>query len=142
MGDPVQLTRGPSDVWVHARVPDGKQIGLLMPSGQGTELWLTDLDGAKGGPRRLTSNAGAEFVSWDYGTDSFIVLGSWGGQGMTVKNVPLGGGEPRTAPLLTPATRNGWLLEAEVSRDGNLVALLEEEQEGDVWVLQAARGSF
>ena len=141
VGDPRQVTRGPGTIATHCWTPSGERIAYISNSEAGSDIW-TVLANGQGSSSRLTEGAGATFVTDDPFTGGLLVMGTWGGKRCTVKRVDVRDGKTSPVPHTDPQPPTAETLMIEVSRDGKQLALLESENEGDIWMLEAKKKSF
>jgi len=120
---------------------DSKELGFLLIDNEGSELYVVDEEGSDQ-PRRLTDGAGASAVAWDHRSGELLVKGLWGERFYEVRAIdPVTGAEtprPEIAPLSPSADMGPF----QVSIDGRLIAWSEEEDHGDVWMLEAEQWRF
>ncbi|MFZ5788242.1 MAG: hypothetical protein ACOY3Y_17530, partial [Acidobacteriota bacterium] len=121
--------------------PDGSEIAFVEWSDAGREVWLVSTDGTGRG-RQLTRGAGARFVVWPRETGRLVVAGDWGGEALTLREVSPSSGEVRRPTALESITLSGSSPEFDVSPDGTLLAVIEEQTRGDIWALEARRWRF
>jgi TolB protein len=140
-GEPVQLTTGETRELFPRWSPDGKRIAYIVEGPADSEVWIVGPDGAPP-PRRVTHGSHARQVRWDRASGSLLVSGTWGSESVRILRVSVDSG------VSTPLEREAVLGLSgaaglfDVSSDGRYVAFLREEATGDVWMLEAANGSF
>jgi TolB protein len=140
-GTPRSVTRSPAPIDSFAWSPDGQQLAYVSRVEGVEEVWLTGADG-RGQTRRLTEGATVDDVRWDGQSGRLLALGLWGRRGQSLRAV-----DPETYALASVphAAASGPFSEIQVfdiSADGRWLVLLEDDPTGDVWVLEASRGSF
>jgi Tol biopolymer transport system component len=140
--EPVQLTFGEARELFPRWSPDGTRIAYIVVEAQvDSEVWVVGPDGAPP-PRRVTQGSHALQVRWDRASGSLLVSGTWGSESVRILRVSVDSG------VSTPLEREAALGLAgvaglfDVSSDGRYVAYLREDPTGDLWVLEAAKGSF
>ncbi len=141
-GAPRQVTKGDVSAYHPTWSPDGKEIAFVGIRGGEQEVWLVRSDGVKP-PYRISSGATAMVVRWDPGTNDLLVSGRWGGKTMVLRRVSLDTGETfETSPKVDFGSGKSAGM-FDVSEDGRwLVYPRDEEDRGDVWVLQASGGTY
>ncbi len=140
-GEPRLLTRARGGVSAPAWSPNGDDIAFIEWTHDGSEVWLTQADG-KGQARQLTRGATARFVVWPRAADWLVVSGDWGGSEPTLRLVSPRTGEVRPFAESMKLKLSPSAPDFDVSPDGTLLAVIEEQARGDVWVLEALRRSF
>ena len=141
VGEARPLTESATPVHGLTWSPDGSQVAYVAPVEGVNEVWLQALDGETQA-RRLTTGAGALDPRWPDDGGGLVVQGLWGRSRPSLRTVdPVTG---QTAPLpLEVATGPTWeVADFDVSPDGRWLAVIEVEQRGDVWLLEASKGSF
>jgi Tol biopolymer transport system component/tRNA A-37 threonylcarbamoyl transferase component Bud32 len=140
-GPPVQLIREAKTDLFPAWAPRGDAIAYIAWDGDDSDVWTTALDGVAA-PRRLTTGAHASRVHWAGTSAALLVSGTWGGKEIEVRRVRLDDG--RDLPLAPPLIlgRRGSMGDFSVATNGTLLAYVEEEQSGDIWILQAEHDRF
>jgi hypothetical protein len=103
-------------------------------------VWITDAAGTAK-PVRLTRGVEPVWLTADPSSGDLLVIGKWGLARYEVRSLSPDTGEPRTLPEIT-VSNTADLCEVEVSADGKLMALIEQETLGDIWMLEAKDGSF
>jgi eukaryotic-like serine/threonine-protein kinase len=126
---------------IHCWAPDGGRVAFLLDDGSGSDVWISDAKGS-GKPVRLTRGAEPTWLTTDPATGGLLVSGRWGGARSEIRRVPLDGGEPAPLPQISDESGGADIWEVEASNDGRLMALVEQENEGDVWMLIAKAGHF
>jgi Tol biopolymer transport system component/serine/threonine protein kinase len=119
--------------------PDGQSIAVVRRAGQDYEAWIHPASGA-GESRPLTH--GAQALEVRATEKAFAVCGLWGGDQAVCRFV-----DPEQGTVLEsePALEFGETSPVyifDISRDGNLVAFARDRAYGDLWVLEAERGSY
>jgi TolB protein len=140
-GEPVTITKGDIDAFHPAWLPDGKAIAFVGRRGTEQEIWLVRADGSKP-PYRLSSGGTIMLVRWDPAEGRLLASGLWGERTMAVRSVSLETGA--TVPL-SPAVDFGSGSSPgmfDISADGRWIVYPYEEDRGDVWVLEASKGSY
>jgi serine/threonine protein kinase/Tol biopolymer transport system component len=118
--------------------PRGDEIAYTAGTGDESELWIVPVAG--GAPRRITWGAGVHCTRWDRVSGEIYASGKWGGRFMSMRRVSPSTGE---ATPLDPEVSFGNVANGlfDLSLDGSTFALWHEEARGDIWVLDAPRGS-
>jgi hypothetical protein len=97
--------------------------------------------GGAGSPHPLTEGADPFVVRW-LSTGQILLLASWGTDTLEVRVVDPETGE--TGPL-PHGTASGSFTEIrffDASADGRWIVFVEDERQGDIWLLEATEGSF
>jgi Tol biopolymer transport system component len=139
-GEPRCLVSGFADISRHCWLP-GNRLALAGSKPRDSEVWLVPADGSAPA-KQLTQGAEAWCVCWDARTSTLMVQGLWGGTTQTLRTVPLDGEPPvpfADAKALPPDMA---VMVSALSADGRFLAVSGQKQEGDVWMLQAAKGMF
>jgi Tol biopolymer transport system component len=139
-GAAAQLTRGDGRHAFPDWSPDGSRIAFTESIDGVREVWVARVNGDPV-PRQITRGADARFVRWDAGPDGLFVSGTWGAETISVRRVDVRSGatEQLAHPAVMGDSSTGGF---DVSPDGRLIVFEHEETRGDIWVLEAHRGSF
>jgi len=142
-GEARQVTFGEGSAMFFAWSPDGASIAYVREGADGSDVWLTAVDGASP-PSRLTQGANAFRVAWVRATNTLLVAGTWGTTRSSIRAVPLNGAPAKPWPGAGTTSPEADLNYFTISPDGMLLALGEEERsvQGDVWVLEVEQGTF
>jgi len=140
-GEPIAIASREGALSIPTWSPDGAWIAFVADTDTTSEVWVVPADGSQT-PRQLTDGAGAQAAAWNPSTGDVLVLGTWGTPRWVVRRVDPHGGQPRELPAAAPTESYANLLEFDLSDDGQLLVLLESTISGDVWALDATRGSF
>jgi Tol biopolymer transport system component len=135
------ITQSPAPIDSFAWSPDGRQLAYVSRVEGIEEIWITAADG-KGETRRLTEGATIDDVRWDGQSGRLLALGLWGERTQSLRTV-----DPESKALapVPHGTTSGPFSEIQAfdtSADGRWLVLLEDDPTGDVWMLEASRGSF
>jgi Tol biopolymer transport system component/predicted Ser/Thr protein kinase len=136
-GPAVRITRDSVFAIAPSWSPDGTRIAYV---GEG-DVWIVPADG-RGPGRKITSDAKAETVRWDFADGSLLVSGSWGEDGVSLRRIfPDGGAAAAINPPVSfgPSPGIGTF---DVSLDGRFVAFFRENNRGNIWVHEAKKGTF
>jgi len=139
-GAPIEVPTGDEILaLVPCWAPDGETIAFCGHRKDESDIWLVPADGS-GPPRRVTYNASAQRVRWDPLTGDLLVSGYWGARHSFLYRVARdGGGSVRFEPEVNFGTLLGLF---DLSSDGRLLVYSSQEDKGDVWVLEGAKGSY
>ena len=140
-GEPRRLTHGEVSAYAPAWSPDGREIVFVGVGAGEREVWGVAADGS-GRERRLTTGLGAVRVRWDPAEPRLLVSAQNGTEHLALWSVPPTGGEPIA---VRPAVDFGPLsAEAvfDVSPDGGRILFQRQTLRGDVWVLEAKKGTY
>gem|GEM_PF-6233490 len=145
-GQPVRVTDDPAADTQPSWSPDG--LRLVFSSGRGgrTGLWTIPVrQGRPAGPARQVTDGhvpGGFAVRWDPPTGSSLVSGSWGEDHLSLRRLLATGGPP--VPFEPPVEFGSLEASAtfDVSRNGRYLVYAREDARGDIWVLEAAKGTY
>ncbi len=140
-GPAKQLVAGDVSAYAPCWSPDGSQIAFLGLRGNEWEIWVAPYEeGAQ--PTQVTRGANAMRVRWEGPTGRLLVSGTWGTGEYELRRVWLDGSrmESLDPPVRFGPEGAGALFD--VSADGGLVAYCRQKLKGNVWVLEAEKGSF
>jgi len=140
-GSPTQITRREMGAFAPSWSPDGELIAFVGAGPSGPEIWVIPSDGSSS-PRQVTQGAGALRVRWEPSGKSLLVSGKWGQKWFVLRRVSLGGGraEETVPPILLGSEATPGVFD--VSRDGRLLVYCKEDVRGNIWLLEAERGSY
>ena len=141
VGEPTPVAGVEGALSIPTWSPDGAWIAFVAEAGTESEVWVASTDGSQA-PRKLTDGAGAQAAAWNFLTGDVLVLGTWGTPHWVVRRVDPNGGQAREVPAAAPTESYASLLEFDLSDDGQLMALLVNTTNGDVWALEATTGGF
>jgi len=136
-----QLTDGQVTALSSAWSADGARIVFVGNHGKGYEAWSVPADGSAPA-LRLTAGAGAFAVRGDPPTGASLVSGSWGEDHLSLRRLLATGGPP--VPFEPPVEFGSLEASAtfDVSRNGRYLVYAREDARGDIWVLEAAKGTY
>jgi Tol biopolymer transport system component len=120
---------------------DSSQIAFLLYADSVSELHVVGVEGGDE-PVRLTDGARAAKLAWDHRSGQLLVCGLWGGLTYEVRAVEPSSGNVSPRPGISPVVPSAIMGSFEVSRDGRLIAWAEEEDYGDLWLLEEERWRF
>jgi Tol biopolymer transport system component len=137
-----QLTTGEASDSFPAWSPDGDSIAFLRVTEEGSDVWLVSSTG--GPPRRLTVDSGTLGLRWIAAGGGLLVAGTWGTEELSLRRVDASSGavtplEPR---LVLGGLGSDIAGDFDASRDGRFVVFTEEKRQGNIWLLEAEKGSF
>lgn len=141
-GPPIRITSGARTDMFPSWSPDGREIAFIGGQGSEWDVWIKRV-GDSSVARRVTSGAGAKRVQWDRASPgALLVSGLWGAQRTEIRRVSSDRG--RQGSLAAPVVFGGpdAVGDFSMAPDGKLLAYIEEEVHGDVWVLEAAQGRY
>jgi Tol biopolymer transport system component len=141
VGESIEIMTEDIDAFHPVWLPIENSIAFVGRRRGEQEVWVVRADGSKP-PYRITSGGSIMTVRWDPLENNLLASGLWGGSTMTIRSVSLETGE--TVPL-SPVVDFGSADSPgmfDVSADGRWVVYPYEEDKGDVWVLEAAKGSY
>lgn len=136
-----RLTEGEGTDLFPVWSPDGTVIAFVRYSHEASDVWQMPADGSKV-PTQVTTAAHSRFLCWDHSTGRLLVSGMWGQAVPSVRSVDLATGESVPVDDAVPLTPLGEIVDMDLSRDGRLLALNEQEQRGDIWVLETEATPF
>ncbi|MBN1505117.1 MAG: PD40 domain-containing protein, partial [Candidatus Eisenbacteria bacterium] len=136
-----QLATGDISAWAPSWSADGGLIAFLGLQGNDWEIWTVPSDGS-GRPTQVTHGANAIRVRWEGLTGRLLVSGTWGSGEYELRRVWPDGSrvEPLHPPVRFGPEDAGALFD--VSPDGELIAYCRQKLKGNVWLLEAEKGSF
>ena len=141
LGVPRRLTGGSPLVHAPEWSPDGKWIACVGHDGRGNEVWLLAADGSAS-PRRLTEGADVQRLCWHRGTGEIWALGHWGGPEFRLGIVSPATGEARPADALALTWPREGLALFDLSPTGRFLLCAAASPSGDIWIWEAAPGTF
>jgi len=140
-GEPVQLTRASGAVFLPAWSPDGRSVAYIEGSSGGSDVWVVDADGT-GLPVQATRDAAAAFVGWDFRTGRLLVVGSWSDGRLGLRSLRAPGAAPERVPHAMPSAPAAWVADYDLSRDGRVLSLMEQNVRRNIWVLESLNRRF
>ena len=141
LGEPRIVGGGKGALGMHCWSPDGRMLAFIMDDGSGSDVWTSHATGSRE-PIRLTRGADAGWLTVDPSTGELLVIGTWGSTRSETRRVSFSGGAPRPVPEIANRANGPDLREIEVSPEGRLMVLIEKQNGGDIWMLQARGGHF
>ena len=129
-----------------ALVPKGMtnpiaQFGLVLfhdtHETDGADVWLVPEEGDQPA-RRLTSTGDARFLRW---REDLIVSALWDGETVSLRRVEHTSGQTEAFAPFADSGNPDDLSAFDVSRDGRLVAIVQLETRGDIWLVVPIDGS-
>ena len=140
IGPAVELTHGTSTDLSPVWSPDGRRIAFARWVGSSASIYLVPADG--GEETKLVDAPGAQHIRWIAKPDELFVAATWGGNVYEIRKVPLATGavEPFDPPLVVGRGEATSLFD--VTRDGRILAVTEEDDRGDIWMLEGRPGTF
>jgi Tol biopolymer transport system component len=141
-GPAVQLSSGDTEDEAPVWSRDGEWIAFIGKSpGGDRDVWITRSD-RHGRPERLTTGARAGRVRWDPASDGLLVSGFWNGPSISLRRVSRDGRV--VSDIQPPVTfgTNPAHVHFDVSRDARLLVFARHSSRGDIWIVDAARGTF
>ena len=141
VGEPTPVAGVEGALSIPTWSPDGARIAFVAEAGTESEVWVASAEGSQA-PRKLTDGAGAQAAAWNSSTGYVLVLGTWGTPHWIIRRVDPNGGQVREVTAAVPTESYANLLEFDLSDDGQLMALLVNATNGDVWALEATTGGF
>ena len=136
-----RLTSGATFDYSPAWSPDGGRIAFVGQTPVESEVWVIEAAGASP-PRRVTRGAWAQCGRWLPSGTEILVSGEWDRGRIEARRVSLADG--RSTPLqpgfsFGSGTPSG---EFDVSHDGRVLAFVQVDTRGDLWVLEAPPGNY
>lgn len=121
--------------------PDSSGLAFLLLDDDRGDLFVIDVE--RGGEaRRLTEGATATDLKWSHSSGEILVLALWGEGTSEVRAVDPVTGIARPVPEIAPLSPSASMGRFDVSRDGRLIAWAEEEDFGDLWLLENDNSRF
>ncbi len=121
--------------------PDGTRIAFMALRDERSEVWVTLVDGSAE-PTCLTLGADAFRVRWGGTNEELWVSGRWGECFHRLRRLSLGDGRVSDP---TPPLRFGDMTQFaffDLSADGRLAVLARIRSAGNIWVVEARKGTF
>ncbi len=140
-GEPRVVADGLGGISMHCWSNDGTRLALLMNDGSGRDIWTLDPT-ASTEPVRLTRGANPFWLAKDPSSDQLLIVGNWGTAHLEARRMPFSGGPPSPIPRIGAEAQGYALSEVCASPNGRLLALRENQNKGDLWLLQATKGRF
>jgi Tol biopolymer transport system component len=135
-GNAMQFTSGTWEDDTPSWAPDGKSIAFIRYGPGTAEVWVQPL-ALPAAPRRVTTGAQAGKIVWDQTSSLLFVSGLWGGERLTLRQVPSAGGPASALPNSPMMSANPSFVHFDLSRDGRLFVFARENRRGDVWLLKS-----
>jgi Tol biopolymer transport system component/serine/threonine protein kinase len=133
-----RLTPPEAQASAFALSPDGRRIAFVN-AGPRSDVMLADLGGGDGG-RALIEGQRVMRMRWDRSTGDLLASAWWGEDELSIRRV-----SPQTGEAIERIARLGGgqvVPVFDVSADGRFVAFSRSEEQGDIWVLEAEKGSY
>ncbi len=122
--------------------PDGSKLAFVVKTPAGNAaVWIAAASGQER-PQELAIATDVDMVHWGASSDELLVSASWDGRrSPTLRRVSV---QTAESTPVEPAIRFGnlGLGGFDASRDGRVVITLFEEDRGDIWLLDAAPGTY
>lgn len=122
--------------------PDGHRIAFLGGHPETQGVWVASADGTTP-PRQVMTTAGAKLIRWDREPGRLLLSAEDERERIALFSLSIEGGE---AKLVEPRVDLGPLAAMgvfDVSSDARwLVYSYDEEEEGDIWVLETQTGTY
>ena len=121
--------------------PDGSRIAFVRCEERRSEVWIQPVDGAEP-PRQLTTEAGALWIRWNARMRDLWVVGSWGGELLSLRRVSPEDG--KTASLEPPVVLGSLesLGSFDVASGRPLLVYSKESTAGNIWILESRKGNY
>jgi Tol biopolymer transport system component len=131
------------DITVYAPVwsPDGSFIAFIGMKDNLSDVWLISPDGVAP-VRQVTSGANARRVRWESTTGVIMVSGIWGEDLFTLRRVSLEDGQLVSVDPIVVFGSKTAAATFDVSRDGRLLVYCREQIRANIWMLEAANGTY
>jgi Tol biopolymer transport system component len=128
-----QVTKNAGGAMMPTWVADGSRIAYL--TGPLSDAWITQADG-DASPSRLTTGARAISLTWDDRRGALMALGLWEGGRPAMRSIDPDTGETQPIADVAPSVPEALIEDARVSRNGRLLAWVEQVTRGEVWLLE------
>ncbi len=121
--------------------PDSSRIAFVLHDDDRGDLFVVDAEeGSR--PQRLTDGARVADLTWSQSSGEILVMALWGGGLTEVRAVDPITGVIRPVPEIAPLSQSASMGRFDVSMDGRLIAWAEEEDFGDLWLLETDNPRF
>ncbi|MCG6927266.1 MAG: serine/threonine-protein kinase [Acidobacteria bacterium] len=140
-GEARPLTDSATSVHGFTWSPDGTEVAYVAPVEGVNEVWLQALDGEREA-RPLTTGAGALDLRWPHDGGGLVVQGLWGRSVPSLRTVDPATGQATPLALEVAEGPTSEIADFDVSPGGRWLAVVEVDRRGDVWLLEASKGSF
>ena len=140
-GAPHPVLPGSPAITRFAWSPDGRQVAFVAPLGDTHEVWLAEVGHAEEA-RPISDGADPEDLRWLGPAGPLLVLAPWGEGRISLRALDPATGVSTALPYGTPSGPFSQIQYFDASADGRWIVYLETEERGDVWLLEATKGSF
>jgi len=121
--------------------PEGQRLAYVTIADGVGDVNVTDVDDPSN-TRKLTRGAAARLLRWEESSGRLLVLASWGGRGLSLREVDPETGEMTPVSYEIASGGDARILGFDTSPEGRWLVVLEGLLRGDIWLLEAERGSF
>jgi Tol biopolymer transport system component/tRNA A-37 threonylcarbamoyl transferase component Bud32 len=136
-GDAVQFTSGPWEDEAPSWSRDGASIAFIRHGPTGVaDVWVQGV-ALRAVARRITTGADAGRIVWNGTSSVLLITGRWGGERLTLRQVPVDGGPALPMPGAPVLSANPAFVHFDLSKDGRLLVFARENPRGDVWLLRS-----
>jgi Tol biopolymer transport system component len=122
----------------HSWSPDSTQLVFIELTADSSDVYIVDSEGA-GEPRRLTFGTSAMDTEWSPVSGELLVVGLWDERSYHIRAIDPVTGKSKQGSGLGPVSESAVMAGLDVSADGRLIVWAEEEDHGDLWVLERRR---
>ena len=120
---------------------DSSRLAFVLLDDERGDLFVVDV-GHHGEVQQLTEGVTASDVTWNHWSGELLVKALWGERFMEVRAVDPITGAVRPMPEIVPLSPSAGMGRFDASTDGRLIAWAEEEDFGDLWVLETEDSRF
>jgi eukaryotic-like serine/threonine-protein kinase len=121
--------------------PDGGTIAFVGSDSTGNDVWIVPTN-ENGSPRRLTTGANVTRVCWDAAHGDLVACGTWGARQFGFRRMRSPQWVPVPLDHPVEAGPESSIPMFDVSTDGRTLVLTREEVNGDIWLLEARKGTY
>ncbi len=136
-GDPVLLTPPGLSALRPIWSPDGTRIAFCAEG----EVWLMNTDG-KTPPQQLTSGAQADRLRWETEANRIWISGLWGEGRYSLRTASPDDNLPLVFETQFYPDNSDQDIFFDVSGDGGVLVLTEQNPQSRIWLLEATEGAF
>lgn len=141
VGPPRQITTTDGIAVSPCWTADSSRLAFLLLDDSESDVFIVDSEGS-GAARRLTDGASAMEIAWNRRAGELLVQGLWGERFFEMRAVDPATGAVTPRAEIAPLSPSAIMRGPEVSLDGELIVWAEEEDHGDLWMLEGGDWRF